>query len=641
MPLIQISTLSKTYQSDVDVMALRDINLVIYPGEFVAIVGPSGAGKSTLLNILGLLESHTAGEYLLVGRNVKQLSESDRDELRGETFGFVFQDAHVLREDSVARNVALGLRIAGVRLTRQIEIVAALLSRLGIASRANQNAGLLSGGERQRLAIARALANSPSIILADEPTGNLDSKNTHAVMDILLDLNREGTTVVVITHDAEVASIASRQVSIVDGQIGESAIIKDVIRDPTSHSGGEVAAHQGAVRRWATAFVEALSTLTLKPGRSLLLATAFMLGVGGLVAAVGVSESAAHQISNQIAASALDELSFTLPDDAQGPEGLADDESAILRIAHLPGVVLAGVQVEVAASDANVSLLRPNDFDGQPSFDGPVAGATTSFLDLEESKVAPENAPALLNSPIGQSSVILGRDAARQLGVAVAPLGRQIWVAGQRLTVIGVLSRSSRDAELEDSVIVPAQFASMIAHSESETVVRTLPGYPAPLAEAVPLAIDPGSPGRVSVTTVADLRNLRRGVASNLGTLIAIVGGVLLCLGCLTASTLMFLSVSARTPEIALRRAFGASKSTIRLMFVSEGLIVGLAGGLAGAALGLLTVVLACLAQGWEPVESVDLIWQAALAGMLAGALSSILPATRAASVEPSQAIRA
>jgi putative ABC transport system ATP-binding protein len=214
--LMVLSGISKNFGT---LEVLKDIELRIHSGEFLALMGASGSGKSTLLGILGLLEQPDSGTYSFSGRDVSHLSDSEQSRLRNKAFGFVFQQFHLLPELNAWENVARPLVYAGVRLKERRDRALTLLEMLGLAARAKHRPSQLSGGEQQRVAIARALINDPEVILADEPTGNLPQRLWRDVMDLLLDQNRQGRTIVLVTHDERVAAEAHRQVHLQDGQM--------------------------------------------------------------------------------------------------------------------------------------------------------------------------------------------------------------------------------------------------------------------------------------------------------------------------------------------------------------------------------------------------------------------------------------
>ena len=219
-PIIDLERVSRVYQmGHVDVPALADVSLRVMPGEFVAIVGPSGSGKSTMMNILGCLDRPTAGQYRLAGTPVEDRSDDELAQLRSRTIGFVFQSYNLLPRTSALDNVATPLLYQGVSRAKRAERAKAALERLGLGDRLTHEPTELSGGQQQRVAVARAIVTEPALILADEPTGNLDSRAGAEVMDLLHELNAAGRTIVLITHDPAIAQAAGRQIHLLDGRV--------------------------------------------------------------------------------------------------------------------------------------------------------------------------------------------------------------------------------------------------------------------------------------------------------------------------------------------------------------------------------------------------------------------------------------
>jgi putative ABC transport system ATP-binding protein len=218
--LIEVQALSKVFRTElVETHAIRALDLVIRQGEYIAIAGPSGCGKTTLLSLLGLLDTPTSGEYILAGVPTSQLSGVARARVRNRQIGFVFQAFNLLGDLTAEENVALPLTYRDMSLAERRDRVAVALERVGMGHRAKHYPAQLSGGQQQRVAVARAVAGDPAILLADEPTGNLDSANGEAVMGILADLHRNGTTICMVTHDPRFASRAERAVNMIDGQV--------------------------------------------------------------------------------------------------------------------------------------------------------------------------------------------------------------------------------------------------------------------------------------------------------------------------------------------------------------------------------------------------------------------------------------
>lgn len=221
MSVLELEGISKTYDIDPPIVVLSGLELAVAPGEKVAIFGESGAGKSTLLNILGLLDTASSGEYRLAGIDAMHLSAKQTDRVRSEYIGFVFQDFHILGHRTVAENLDIKLAISKIPRSERESIISSTLDRVGLSHRKNSLGRLLSGGEKQRLAIARAIMTEPALLLADEPTGNLDSRHAQAVLDLFDEQAKKGSAVVIITHDDRIARWAERVLVLRDGRLHE------------------------------------------------------------------------------------------------------------------------------------------------------------------------------------------------------------------------------------------------------------------------------------------------------------------------------------------------------------------------------------------------------------------------------------
>ncbi|SMH45856.1 macrolide transport system ATP-binding/permease protein [Rathayibacter oskolensis] len=639
-PLLSLRGVSRRYAGSAGAPALDSVDLDLHAGEFVAVVGRSGAGKSTLLNVLGLLDSADAGEYRIAGLDVATLAEAERDALRSRTFGFVFQDSFVLPNETVARNAALPLRMRGEARDAQIGAVAEVLDEFGLLPLAEQPAGTLSGGERQRTALARAIVGRPAVILADEPTGDLDSGTTAVVMDLLVELHRSGVTVVLITHSAEVAAVAERTVRIADGRMesdtgatGAGEPRTGSPADGDSPTRASVRAPR-ARRRAGWLLGDAVSALLLSPARTVGILAAFVIAVAGLVTSVGMSATAAQQITQRLDSAALDQVTVRMP----AVSSTEDLRRAAEAIGSLDGVLAASPRTTLPAA-----VARPERWIGGSSVttDAPVLAVDRAFLDALHLSVAPRTAADWLDVEDTVPVALLGRGAADDLGIPTTRTGDTIRIAGQAVTVAGFVTSTPRDPALAESILVSLTDLTVPPQSDLHVVARTVPGRPAAIAESIPLAVDPGRPETVVVQTVADLRLLTRGVSSDLAANLLVISAVLLLLVCFSSATSMFLTVSARTREIALRRAVGATRRDIRGLFLVEGTAIGVAGGLSGAALGTLTTTVLSALQGWSPVVDPTSALVGVAAGVGAGALSAVGPALRAARVEPALALRA
>lgn len=621
--------------------AVDDVSLVIGPGELVAVVGPSGSGKSTILNLLGLLDRSDDGTYRVAGIDVTTMSDAQKNALRAQTFGFVFQSAHVLTERSVTENVALPLLMRGDDHTTAAARAGEALARVGLAAVATARAGTLSGGERQRLAVARALVTEPDVVLADEPTGSLDSENGTQVMALLRELNATGTTVVVVTHDAEVAAYATRTIEVRDGRIvHDSAPAPAVVEQTQTRTASASDTGSGrrqrapgpsaASRARRTVFTvsDALGALTSRPLRSLLVLASFVIGSGGLAAAVGISQTAANQVQAQITAAALDQL-YVVPAVGSSADDVREMAAAIRQVSH---VVDVGVRVDIAQADAGVTVLPPGTPGGAPLSGVEVLAADSHYLDIA-SDDQPEATWLLDENPFGRVAVV-GTDVARRLGVTAGSTGTVLWAFDTPYTVVGVAAGEP----LAGTVVLSAPYPQAASHAgvDAVLVVRTDPGYPARVASFLPGYL----PSPADVTTVADLDTLRLGVQQNLSALVTAVSVVLLVLAAISAAATLSLSVHARTGEIAFRRAIGAARGRIASLFLVEGGLLGLLGGTLGAGLGTCAAVAAALVLDWSPYVTTS-VWAAGTAaGLVTGLVAATVPALRAARMDPSLGLR-
>lgn len=634
---------------------LRGVDLTVHAGEMVAIIGPSGSGKSTLLNILGLLDTPTSGTYLLAGQDTSQLNGKQLDHLRAQALGFVFQDSHLLPAETVARNASLGLRIQGVEPAQQESIARAAVDRLRLSHRWEAPGSTLSGGERQRVAIARGIATAPAVLLADEPTGNLDQAITEEVIQDLRHLADQGTTILIITHDDAVARRADRRLRMADGRLhpvpdeapappGELATSPSRRPEP----GGTDRPRRSRRAAWLSPFTEALAALTTRPGRALVLCLAYALAVTGLVASAGVIGSAAQQISTRLDAAALDEVRISPIATDFTP---AQAEQAAARLQRLEGVRGVGYRAE---STGDVTRFPLSVVQDQEVAGSALLAASPTYLELMgatyEDPTAAERFQASAAANLAEDlpagrlpsrpAALLGREAAEELGVSGPDAGVSVSIAGRTVSVVGIIETGGRDPSLTRAVVLDPVTSQTLGTSDPLLLVRTQPGYPAPVAEVADLALDPVRPQDYTVQTVVDLRSLDRGVSDDIAVLGYISSWGILVLAVLSAGTTLYLSVQGRRREIALRRAIGASAGAIFRMFLAEGAFIGLMGGLLGLSLGTVTVVGVCLANGWEPVLGPAPLLTGLAAGTFSGLIAAVLPAAAAARERPAQALR-
>ena len=704
-PAIEMRGITRIFEGS-DRPVLDHLDLVVERGEFLAIIGPSGSGKSTLLNAIGLLDTPTSGTYSLFGKNTEGLSDRERDEMRRDHLGFIFQSSNMLLDETSTTNASMGLRVQGVPYSERLQRTEETLEFLGLSDRASIRTRYLSGGEKQRCAIARALATRPPLILADEPTGNLDSHNSAKVIEILQRINATGCTVLVITHDPEVAAAARRVIRIEDGRLHEQSrtelatvplteVVSAATDTPTEALVGAPATfapgEKPATHRRGSFLtddsIEAISALTSRPLRTLLLGLSFALGVGGLISASGMSESASYQVNQRLLGSEQSTLYISDRDNDQNMLGTyRQGESAqnvADRISALDYVKNTGFVSSVAPADVRITRFSP--YEDEPKTAISLNSTSKTRLEQIGARMNPETLRALeqMNSTLTQENVadrerseqlsgaIVSVSAARALGIIpedkaadnatteprpgelptveygiklgglpqVAP-GVSIWVDGQLMPVIGLFDPGNSGYEFRNSVIVSPGTLQRTGRGQVTYIAETERGYGKAVAKAIPLALKPAEPSQINVETPSDLQSLRASIASDLGLYVGVLSGILLVLASLSAATAMYLSVQSRTAEIALRRAIGSSKWLIARIFLMEGVMLGVLGGSIGACSGMIATIILSLVQGWQAVLSPGFVVLGVGVGALTGLVSSAYPAWVASRKSPADAMR-
>ena len=708
-PAIEMHGITRVFEGS-ERAVLDRLDLVVERGEFLAIIGPSGSGKSTLLNAIGLLDTPTSGTYSLFGKNTEGLSDRERDEMRRDHLGFIFQSSNMLLDETSTTNASMGLRVQGVPYSERLQRTEETLEFLGLSDRASIRTRYLSGGEKQRCAIARALATRPPLILADEPTGNLDSHNSAKVIEILQRINATGCTVLVITHDPEVAAAARRVIRIEDGRLHEQSradsatvpvteavpaatdtpaetTVETPVEAPASLAPGEKPATHRRGSFLTDDSIEAISALTSRPLRTLLLGLSFALGVGGLISASGMSESASYQVNQRLLGSEQSTLYISDRDNDQNMLGTyRQGESAqnvADRISALDYVKNTGFVSSVAPADVRITRFSP--YEDEPKTAIGLSSTSKTRLEQIGARMNPETLRALeqMNSTLTQQNVadrerseqlsgaIVSVSAARALGIIpedkaadnatteprpgelpavdygiklgglpqVAP-GVSIWVDGQLMPVIGLFDPGNSGYEFRNTVIVSPGTLQRTGRGQVTYIAETERGYGKAVAKAIPLTLKPAEPSQINVETPSDLQSLRASIASDLGLYVGVLSGILLVLASLSAATAMYLSVQSRTAEIALRRAIGSSKWLIARIFLMEGVMLGVLGGSIGACSGMIATIILSLVQGWQAVLSPGFVVLGVGVGALTGLVSSAYPAWVASRKSPADAMR-
>jgi macrolide transport system ATP-binding/permease protein len=643
-PLLELHKVGRQYGSELAVRALVDVDLSLERGEWLAITGPSGAGKSTLLNIIGCLDRPTSGRYLLEGIDTARLTDTQRAGLRSQRIGFVFQSFHLLPYRTVVENVMLAEVYRKQRHSgRRVRALAAL-ERVGLSHRRDFLPMQLSGGERQRVAIARALAGSPSLLLCDEPTGNLDSKSSAALLDLFEKLNQDGLTLVIVTHDEKVAKRATRRVHIVDGSA--TALPHGEQGNPATASLA-TAVPPTVVRSGITSrdlLNEALAGMFARPGRMALTVLGVVIGLTALVATLGLTRTTGNRIISQFDRLAATEIFITArPGRTTGivdPKAIPWD--APTRLHRLNGVVAAGTMSEVDVGGALVSSSPVKDPLNQSAFKLAVYAASPDLFRAVRAELKTGQFPDLGHSNRADRVAVLGPDAAHRLGITSLEQLPAISIGDHLYLVVGLLRDVARKPELLGAVIIPEGTARRYfgLAGPGIVVVETKLGAAYLIADQARWALRPDDPRVLKLEVPQEPKRVRDEVQTDLNVMFLMLGGLSLVVGAIGIANITLVGVMERTGEIGLRRAVGATRTHIATQFLLESASMGVIGGIIGASIGVLIVVAVSAYQVWTPVLDPAAPVLAPLIGGGIGLLSGTYPALRAARLEPVEALR-
>ncbi len=700
-PVIRIEGVSRTYHvGDIDVYALRDVSLTVEHGEFIAIMGASGSGKSTLMSILGCLDRPTGGHYWFDGIDVAQLAEPDLAGLRSERLGFVFQSFNLLPRTSALDNVALPLLYAmsGQGNARvRFERARAVLDKLGLRDRERNTPGQLSGGQQQRVAIARALINQPSLLLADEPTGNLDTRNSSEIMQTLSSLNREqGVTIIVVTHEPDVAAFADRVLTMRDGQI-----ISDVRKPrleraapPASATAGSASdralpspvapfryiASSGA--SWPFAWMvmtAAAEAIWRNKMRSALTMLGVFIGVAALIVMVSVGQGANEAVRKEIARLGTNLVVIVPGAATSGGARGGSGSASTLTVADVQAI-----RREAPAAGEVSYLIRQS---GQIRFASQnwttgIQGVSFNYPPMTNWQIAAGRAITSEDERSAGLVVVLGETVRRQLfGASQNPIGALVQARGVSLRVIGVLDtkgQTSFGQDQDDLIMVPFTTAErkilgVAAPSQQQTAINWI--YPTPpnpyglqprmtgfvnqiyvqavdqtaIQTAISQATDilarrhrirPGASNDFSVRNLSQIAETAEGSSRIMALLLAAVASISLVVGGIGIMNILLVSVTERTREIGLRMAIGARRLHVLLQFLAEAIFISVSGGIVGIVIGAALSLAVSAVTGWPAPISLTAITGGFLFSAAVGIFFGYYPARKAARLDPIEALR-
>ncbi len=632
-PLIELSAITRSFvNGEVETRVLHGIDLTIYPGEFVAIMGASGSGKSTLMNILGCLDRPSTGTYRFMGEDVAGLDRDHLARLRREAFGFVFQSYNLIGGATARENVEVPAVYSGMPPAERHARAEALLATLGLDDRGHHRPNQLSGGQQQRVSIARALMNGGRIILADEPTGALDSKSGEDVMKLLRQLSAEGHTIILITHAREVAELAHRIIEIRDGRI-----VSDPGPQLPTGPEPDFAPHvdrTSSLSDVIEATRTALRALRSNLFRSVLTLLGIVIGVASVIAMLAIGDGAKQQVVDQISAMGTDLLTVRPGAPNQRGRGtvatlVPEDVSAIRELPNIGAAVpeqSSTVTARFGGSDHRTDINATSDaYIVARTWD--VASGTFFSAD-DVSRYA--------------TVAVLGQTVARALFAGTDPIGEFVLVNNIPFHVIGVMSAKGATAwgqDQDDVIFVPFTTGSLRItgqrHLRNVTVAVEDVARIDDTQEAVrTLLVARHGSEDFQIRNMASIIDTVSATQNTLTVLLGTVAAISLLVGGIGVMNIMLVSVTERTREIGIRMATGARMRNILQQFLIEALVVSALGGVVGVAVGLGSA--AIIAAFDTPIKySLAPVVLAFSCAFATGLIFGYLPARKAARLDP------
>ncbi len=649
-PALMLKDIRKMYRmGENEVHALRGVSLEIEEGDFVAIMGPSGSGKSTLMHVLGLLDTPTSGSYRIGGRETARLTEDELAVLRREEIGFIFQQFNLLPRLSAVENVALPVFYS--RKEGGDARAVRLMGQVGLGSRMHHRPNEMSGGQQQRVAIARSLINHPRMVLADEPTGNLDSASEREIMAILRDLNAQGITVIIVTHEEEIGRQARRVIRMRDGAVSsderlgpvrasEEAVERPALATPPQSRLAEVIEH----------FRSGFKTLAANKVRTALSMLGILIGVAAVVAMLALGRGAQKAIESQL--SSLGSNLLVLWPGAIQSGGVRQQSGTVTRITLEDAQAIRAQVAQVVDTSPNVNgrgqltWLNKN-------WNTLVLGTSPSYASVRSA--APEIGRFFTEEEAQQRArvALVGMTVVRELFGGQNPVGEMFKINKVSFQVIGVLPPKGATGwrDQDDTVIIPAQTAMYRLFGKPyidsiDIQVADPQAMDDALDQVVELMatrhrVQPAQKeDAFQVRNMADIQAALSSSSKTMSALLASIAAISLLVGGIGIMNIMLVSVTERTREIGLRKAIGARRRDILSQFLAESVVVSAVGGLAGIALGWAITELLSRLSGWTTSITASSVVLSFVFSAGIGIVFGIYPARKASLLNPIDALR-
>jgi macrolide transport system ATP-binding/permease protein len=652
--MIELSSVSRRYlMGDTVVAALHDVSLTIERGDFVAIMGASGSGKSTLMHILGLLDQPDAGSYRLMGVEMSGLSEDGRAALRSRMVGFVFQQFHLLPRVTARENVAMPLLYSHGNTA--VSRAARLLENIGLQDRLNHKPNEMSGGQQQRVAIARSLINDPEIILADEPTGNLDSASAAEILGVLSSLHDAGKTIILVTHEPDLAERARRIIQLRDGRVISDRRTGAAPAPPASDTRDLRAVLSSGVplkvrfRRGIGLTRQALRTLAASKVRSGLSMLGILIGVAAVIAMLALGTGAKQAIQQQL--SSLGSNALMLFPGAAHPHGVAQQVGAVTRLSLDDARELRNAVPSIARLSPMVQG-RAQIVYGNKNWNTSVAGVSPEYAEMRASK--PQVGRFFTDDDVTRRArvCVIGTTVLRELFGEADAIGAYIRINRISFQVIGVLPMKGSDRfhDQDDTIIIPVTtamyrllgrkyldfFSIEIAEASqldaASSAIRTF------MLRRHRIPLD--NEEAFQIRNLAEFQEMISSTSRTMSLLLSSIAIISLVVGGIGIMNIMLVSVTERTREIGLRKAVGARRREILTQFLIEAVVISVTGGLAGILLGLGISAAMSMFVGWTTATSPQAVVGAFAFSALVGVVFGLWPARKAAALNPIDALR-